>query len=86
MLNLKEILSILSENKITSILVEGGAEIFSQFIKSNLFDEIIVLQAPVILGKGIKSPTISKYKKLRLLETQRLGNDIKLVYGKNFYD
>jgi len=86
MLNLKKFLSILSENKITSILVEGGAEIFSQFIKSDLFDEIIVLRAPIILGKGINSPTISKYKKLRLLETQRLGNDIKLVYGKNFYD
>ena len=86
MLNLKKILSILSENKITSILVEGGAEIFSQFIKSDLFDVIIVLQAPIILGKGIHSPVNSKYKKLRLLETQRLGNDIKLVYGRNFYD
>ena len=86
MLNLKKILSILSENKITSILVEGGAEIFSQFIKSGLFDEIIVLRAPIILGKGIDGPMISKYKKLLLLETQRLGNDIKLVYGKNFYD
>jgi len=84
MLDLKEIFSILSKNKINSVLVEGGAEIFSQFVNLDLFDEIIILQAPIILGKGVSSSTTSEFKKLQLLNIQRLGKDIKLVYGIKF--
>ena len=84
MLNLKNILSVLSQNKITSILVEGGAEIFSQFVKSDFYDRIMILQAPIILGTGVKGLQIPSDKKLQLLQRKRLGKDIKLVYGKKF--
>ena len=81
-LNLKSILKILSKQKITSLLVEGGADIFTQFIQKDLFDEIIIIQAPKILGAGISSQKIEKLKKLRLIKTSRLGEDIKLIYRK----
>jgi diaminohydroxyphosphoribosylaminopyrimidine deaminase / 5-amino-6-(5-phosphoribosylamino)uracil reductase len=85
-INLKEIIQVLSEKKITSVLVEGGANIFTQFFDENLFDEVIILQAPIILGKGIGNTNLTYPKKLQLVKTERLGQDIKLVYGKKLSD
>jgi diaminohydroxyphosphoribosylaminopyrimidine deaminase/5-amino-6-(5-phosphoribosylamino)uracil reductase len=79
-LNLKKILKVLAKQKITSLLVEGGGEIFSQFIDEELFDEITVLQAPKILGEGISAPNIEKMKRLKLVSTSILGKDVKLVF------
>ena len=81
-LPIKKILKVLAENKITSLLVEGGANIFTQFLTLELYDEVIFLQAPIILGKGINSSNLSHLKKLQLLKVDRLGKDIKLIYGK----
>ena len=81
--NIKDVLQELAAQKITSVLVEGGSEIFSQFIGKELFDEIIVLQSPKILGKGIGYYNFKKMKKLQLLSVEKLGNDIKLVYRRN---
>ena len=39
-LSIKIILKVLAKNKITSLLVEGGSEIFTQFLDKDLFDEI----------------------------------------------
>jgi diaminohydroxyphosphoribosylaminopyrimidine deaminase/5-amino-6-(5-phosphoribosylamino)uracil reductase len=82
-LNLKKVLCILHKQKITSILVEGGEEIFNQFIQNKRFDEIIVLKAPKILGKGINAPNIEKMRNIRLIGEDKLGKDNKLIYGKN---
>ncbi|NWG28369.1 MAG: bifunctional diaminohydroxyphosphoribosylaminopyrimidine deaminase/5-amino-6-(5-phosphoribosylamino)uracil reductase RibD [Ignavibacteriaceae bacterium] len=85
-LDIKKILKILAEQKITSLLVEGGANIFSQFVEQDLFDEIIILQAPKILGKGVTLFNTKALKKLQLLSVNKLGKDVKLVYGKKFSD
>ena len=82
-LELKKIITALAEQKITSILVEGGRNIFSQFLKEEMFDEVIILQAPKVLGGGIGLPNIKKVKKLKLLSVKKLGKDTKLIYGKN---
>jgi diaminohydroxyphosphoribosylaminopyrimidine deaminase/5-amino-6-(5-phosphoribosylamino)uracil reductase len=82
-IDLKVILKILAENKITSILVEGGNNIFTQFLEEDLFDEIILIQTPKILGKGISAFSPKKLKKLKLSTIERLEEDIKLVYRKN---
>ena len=85
-LNLKKLLKVLADNKITSILVEGGANIFTQFLKAELYDEVIILQAPILLGKGISSSKLSLVKDLKLLSSEKLGNDIKMIFGKKFTD
>jgi len=84
--NLKKILKVLADHKITSLLVEGGADIFSQFIEKDLFDEIIVLQAPKILGRGINGFNMKRLKKIQLLKMDNLGKDIRLVYGRKLSD
>jgi diaminohydroxyphosphoribosylaminopyrimidine deaminase/5-amino-6-(5-phosphoribosylamino)uracil reductase len=81
-LNIKNILQSLAQNKITSVLVEGGANIFTQFLDAELYDEIIVLQAPIILGKGISNSNLSRMTNLQLMSSKKLGNDIKLVFRK----
>lgn len=82
-LKLENVLKELAAQKISSVLVEGGSEIFSQFIEKQLFDELIVLQSPRILGKGIGYYNHQNVKNLELLNVEKLGNDIKLVYRKN---
>jgi diaminohydroxyphosphoribosylaminopyrimidine deaminase / 5-amino-6-(5-phosphoribosylamino)uracil reductase len=80
-INLKSVLKVIAKNRITSVLVEGGQEIFSQFFNHNLFDELIILQSPKILGKGLSSLNTTQLKNLPMIETNRLGLDTKLVYG-----
>jgi len=80
-INLNSILKILANNKITSVLVEGGQEIFSQFFNQKLFDELIILQSPKILGKGLSSFNSTDLKKLHLREIKQLGADLRIVYG-----
>jgi riboflavin biosynthesis pyrimidine reductase len=48
-----------------------------------LFDELIILQSPKILGKGIGYYNFKKMKNLQLTDVEKLGNDIKLIYRRN---
>ncbi len=80
-IKIKSVLKVLAKNKITSVIVEGGREIFSQFFNQKLFDELIILQSPKILGKGLSSLKTTQLKKLHLREIKRLGKDLMIVYG-----
>ncbi len=46
--------------KISSVLVEGGANILTSFIESGLWDEARVITSPVKLGDGLSAPTLQK--------------------------
>lgn len=54
-LNLEDILRSLGKQQISSVLVEGGGEIFTSFIRAKLFDKISFFIAPLLIGKGIQS-------------------------------
>jgi diaminohydroxyphosphoribosylaminopyrimidine deaminase / 5-amino-6-(5-phosphoribosylamino)uracil reductase len=79
-LDLALILKKLGELKIASLFVEGGREIFDQFIERRLFDEITVLKAPVNLGSGVDAVKIEKLEDLTLVNTGLLGKDAIRVY------
>jgi diaminohydroxyphosphoribosylaminopyrimidine deaminase/5-amino-6-(5-phosphoribosylamino)uracil reductase len=81
--DLKVVLKTLANNRITSVLVEGGRDIFTQFLEQGLYDEIIIFQTPKILGSGISAFNQKKLKKLKLIEVEKLDADVKLVYRKN---
>lgn len=53
--DLKNLLKKLGERNINSLLVEGGAEIITSFLKEKLADRIIVVIAPLIMGQGLRS-------------------------------
>ncbi|GMR25716.1 MAG: bifunctional diaminohydroxyphosphoribosylaminopyrimidine deaminase/5-amino-6-(5-phosphoribosylamino)uracil reductase RibD [Ignavibacteria bacterium] len=82
-LELGDMLKELGKENITSLLVEGGQQIFSQFISQSLFDDIIILQSPKFLGKGISAFESNGTKKLKIKETERLGEDLKIVLVSN---
>jgi diaminohydroxyphosphoribosylaminopyrimidine deaminase / 5-amino-6-(5-phosphoribosylamino)uracil reductase len=79
-ISLFSVLKILGENKIASLFIEGGAQIFNQFIEENLFDELVVLQSPVTLGKGVNAFTAELPAKLRKIEENILGADKKSIF------
>ncbi|MGB9667392.1 MAG: bifunctional diaminohydroxyphosphoribosylaminopyrimidine deaminase/5-amino-6-(5-phosphoribosylamino)uracil reductase RibD [Thermosulfidibacteraceae bacterium] len=84
-LDLKEVLSILGQEGITKVLVEGGRRIIGHFIKEELFDEISTVIAPKVMGSGISAvettiaSKMDEVKKLYLYSVRRLGEDVLLV-------
>jgi diaminohydroxyphosphoribosylaminopyrimidine deaminase/5-amino-6-(5-phosphoribosylamino)uracil reductase len=50
--DLTKLLKLLGEREITSLLVEGGGEVITSFLRLNLLDKLAVIIAPKILGKG----------------------------------
>ncbi|MBN1407736.1 MAG: bifunctional diaminohydroxyphosphoribosylaminopyrimidine deaminase/5-amino-6-(5-phosphoribosylamino)uracil reductase RibD [Calditrichaceae bacterium] len=82
LLNLPEVLKILAKRKIISLFVEGGQTIFSQFLEENQFNEITILQAPVMLGEGISAFTKAYKNKLYVKRIEPLGRDVKIILQK----
>ena len=56
---LPQIMDVLYDKKLQSLLVEGGRELLQSFIDSNLWDEAFVEESPIILNDGIKAPNIN---------------------------
>ncbi len=87
-IKLKSLLKELYAIGIYSVLVEGGAQIFSAFIKKRLFDELDVFISPKILGEGVAPFMNLGIKKLtdaipiKLNKVLTLGDDVLLNYLK----
>lgn len=73
--DLKEVLKLLASIDISSVLVEGGSKIFTQFITNRLFDEVNIFIAPKIYAKGI--PVIGLYN--NFLDITFSKYNIKLI-------
>ncbi len=82
-INLKSVLKVLGKEKISSVLVEGGKNIFSNFIENTLFDDIMLITAPKYFGKGLASVSLNKERKLNVTAMEKLGEDVKITLRKN---
>jgi diaminohydroxyphosphoribosylaminopyrimidine deaminase/5-amino-6-(5-phosphoribosylamino)uracil reductase len=78
--DINEVLKRISLLNINSVLVEGGAQIFKQFMQSNLFDELIVLMAPIYLEYGVSIKPVEENENLKLINVQKLGTDMLYHY------
>lgn len=87
-INLNSALRELAKQSISSILVEGGGQIYTSFLKSNLFDDILLFVAPKILGSGIPlaenfdSTSLKKALKLRIASAEIIGEDLLIELSK----
>jgi len=89
LVNIKNLLRILSKKKIKTLLVEGGGTVNWEFVKQGLVDEIIITITPYLIGgknaitlvDGEGFSLMQKAKKLKLKKTCRLGNEIVLNYS-----
>lgn len=59
---LPQIMNALYTRGLQSLLVEGGSLLLQSFINADLWDEIYVEEAPVLLHSGVKAPEISEKK------------------------
>lgn len=56
---LAQILQVLYERSLQSVLVEGGAALLQSFLKSGLWDEIRIFTSPQEFGAGVEAPRLS---------------------------
>lgn len=86
-ITLREVADSLYREKIMTVLVEGGAEIFSSFFEEGLADELYFFYHPFILG-GKKNPSLCAGKgfhldrayPVRIWDLKRWGEDF-LFHG-----
>jgi GTP cyclohydrolase II len=80
--SIRDVMSILRENGVVSVLVEGGSEVATALLAADLVDRAIVGIAPIILGAGRQAVndlgvgTIASGIRLRNQMMVRVGDDI----------
>jgi diaminohydroxyphosphoribosylaminopyrimidine deaminase / 5-amino-6-(5-phosphoribosylamino)uracil reductase len=80
--DLKKLFKILAQRNISSLLIEGGAQIITSVLKNNLANRLITIIAPKILGSGIEAVgnlnirKLSSAKILSIQKVSRCGDDI----------
>ena len=88
--NLKLLMKKLSTKKIETILVEGGGTVNWEFIKNNIFDELIITLSPYLIGgndatslvEGKGFSKIVHSPNLKLKSVKRLKNYLVINYTK----
>jgi diaminohydroxyphosphoribosylaminopyrimidine deaminase/5-amino-6-(5-phosphoribosylamino)uracil reductase len=84
-LNLRAVLEQLVSSNITSVLVEGGARVFSSFASEHLIDEIHLFIAPIAIGSGLHTfsslsvPSLNIARKFDIRSVSMAGPDVHLV-------
>jgi diaminohydroxyphosphoribosylaminopyrimidine deaminase/5-amino-6-(5-phosphoribosylamino)uracil reductase len=84
--SIPELIKVLSDEGFNQVLVEAGPTLGSALMASGKIDELIVYQAPKMLGAGkefvshLGISTLNDHFKLELLGVQPFGSDIKSHY------
>jgi diaminohydroxyphosphoribosylaminopyrimidine deaminase/5-amino-6-(5-phosphoribosylamino)uracil reductase len=84
--SLPELMGVLKEEKFNRVLVEAGPTLGSALMASGNIDELIVYQAPKILGAGkefvshLGISTLADHIQLELISSVVMGSDIKSHY------
>ncbi|WP_206483474.1 bifunctional diaminohydroxyphosphoribosylaminopyrimidine deaminase/5-amino-6-(5-phosphoribosylamino)uracil reductase RibD [Thalassotalea sp. G2M2-11] len=84
--DLASVLTLLGQKGVNDVLLESGCRLAGAFIEQNLVDELIIYQAPKLLGADARSlvnmPSITELaqaKNLTFTSSTMVGNDIKLT-------
>ncbi|MGG3563039.1 bifunctional diaminohydroxyphosphoribosylaminopyrimidine deaminase/5-amino-6-(5-phosphoribosylamino)uracil reductase RibD [Neobacillus rhizosphaerae] len=86
-IRIKDLLDILGKRGMTSLFVEGGAEVHGSFLEERSFQQIITYIAPKLIG-GKSAPTlfgghgiekIAEAVSLNIKQVDRIGNDIRII-------
>lgn len=77
-----QLLTWLHNEKIQSLIVEGGSQTLSFFIESGLWDEARVFSSPRSFHKGIKSPSLQG----DLISREQISTDMLQIYSRHHTD
>ena len=84
--SIPELIKVLSDEGFSQVLVEAGPTLGSALMASGNIDELIIYQAPKMLGAGkefvsrLGISTLADHLELELLSVQPFGSDIKSHY------
>jgi diaminohydroxyphosphoribosylaminopyrimidine deaminase/5-amino-6-(5-phosphoribosylamino)uracil reductase len=84
--DLSELVSKLNELDINQVFVEAGTTLASAMVAGGLMDELVIYQAPALLGSGKSffadesKSTIEDQMRLEHISTEVLAGDVKSVY------
>jgi diaminohydroxyphosphoribosylaminopyrimidine deaminase/5-amino-6-(5-phosphoribosylamino)uracil reductase len=88
---LDPLMSELARMEINEVQVEAGAVLCGALMKKQLVDEVLIYQAPVLLGEGGPGPfrlgpleSMDKRTHLRLLESAHIGKDLRLRFSPEY--
>ncbi|MGV8058661.1 MAG: bifunctional diaminohydroxyphosphoribosylaminopyrimidine deaminase/5-amino-6-(5-phosphoribosylamino)uracil reductase RibD [Smithellaceae bacterium] len=82
--DLNKLFRILADRGVSSVLVEGGAQIITSVLKNDLANRLVTIIAPKIIGKGIEAigdlqiSDLNHAKKLSFQKIKRIGPDIMI--------
>lgn len=80
---------LVTEYQVHDVLVEAGSQVSGSFIEAGLVDELIVYQAPCVLGHSAKPmltldiENLCCQRRFQLVDCAQIGTDLKLVYRAN---
>ncbi|MBI2019217.1 bifunctional diaminohydroxyphosphoribosylaminopyrimidine deaminase/5-amino-6-(5-phosphoribosylamino)uracil reductase RibD [Candidatus Daviesbacteria bacterium] len=84
--NIPDLLSMLKQKGIISILVEGGGKTLGKFVDCQIIDEVYAFHAPILLGgktavsiEGNGAESISKAIYLKNLSFKKFGDNILTI-------
>ncbi|OOR83653.1 bifunctional diaminohydroxyphosphoribosylaminopyrimidine deaminase/5-amino-6-(5-phosphoribosylamino)uracil reductase RibD [Moraxella canis] len=78
--------TLVSQYACYDVLIEAGSELSGAFITEGLVDELIVYQAPCILGQDARPmfacqlDQLAQQHRFELHSVDKIGNDIRLIY------
>jgi diaminohydroxyphosphoribosylaminopyrimidine deaminase/5-amino-6-(5-phosphoribosylamino)uracil reductase len=75
----QQALTLLGDQRIRHVLIEGGPTIARAFIEAGLVDEVIWITAPVVLGSGplaLGESPLSSLHRWRRVATEDLDGDL----------
>lgn len=86
-ISVKDVLQILGEKEIVSVLVEGGSEVHASFIDEEAFQQIILYMAPKIIGGREAIPfvggpgpkRVAEGKQLKFIDVKKVGPDLRIT-------
>jgi diaminohydroxyphosphoribosylaminopyrimidine deaminase/5-amino-6-(5-phosphoribosylamino)uracil reductase len=88
-LDLHAVMVELGRRGFLQVMVEGGAEVHSHFIKEKLVDEMVIYFGACILGSSAQpwarteiTKTIGDVEFMRLQDVEKFGNDVALIYKR----
>jgi len=73
---LKDLVSNLLQQRIQSVIIEGGAQVLNAFMEANLWDEARVFTSDSVFKKGLPAPT----PRGNLRKSERILNDTLKYY------
>lgn len=86
--DLPAVLHLLAARGINEVQVEAGATLSGTLLRAGLVDELLVYMAPVLLGAGARPlfdgldvATMADRIGLRLLDSRRIGDDLRLRFA-----